>query len=648
MSLFERLSSFFTPTTTTELENNNTQQNVDSSEEESDPEKEVKELYGISTTTTKIKTEKKIVKNKQIESNNDLKKKKLKKGIILPLNKDFDLSKFSKIAISLKYEQTYVEKQAEVEEEFNRWKNRQPTYEEEMLNEKLKTNTKFIDNGDYGFYGDLAQTKETNRASDSDEEEESSEISSLNKKKEKVKIQYVDVPFTFYATIYNSFGICLGTCSSKNGFQSSLPEQRVKKLKKKLNGNNNNNEEDSLVEDEVLEESNSSGTPTTPSPVVGSNIPYKSFFFSKPEIKLESTTNSKESDGSTTTSSGNNNNNNASEEEGKGKNQIQLESIIFSLKDNIKDERMISVNEDLIYYLIFEVEFNDPESFLKQKIIQSSKGSKFGIFKRKKNEQLTIIKSEPFSNSMLLTIHDISKVKNIPSLQNTFNPLQYSENIEEICRFKVELNNTKNVGKQQLGVLHYKNSGTSENNQQLKKYIWNFRKSFEFRPIPPKKLFIKLESVENIPVFEDVYISLWFMNKKNKTKAMKSKSPKFNETYEYDISNIYKDTDKLFYILQDRIKILLKQKKAFQKEEQRLISECLLPTLSQLFSGSNCYFSFGFPPTVTYNYNTDIPPTSSFTERKKTALLHYVNEERMTVQGEDSAMKVKVGVVLAW
>lgn len=172
---------------------------------------------------------------------------------------------------------------------------------------------------------------------------------------------------------------------------------------------------------------------------------------------------------------------------------VQEEIALLNLKKG-KQDKYQTLTDERFHYVIFFVEFTSPEFFLKQQI-------------QKRKGETKIIKRVPFSNKMTLSILDLT----------------YGEdNAKELCRFNTIVNNRKNnFGRQIVGGIHYK-----------PKLGWKFRSSNEFQPLPPKKLIVKLESVEDIPFLSDVYISLWFNDDKCKTKVIKSKNPKFNEIFE--------------------------------------------------------------------------------------------------------------------
>jgi len=175
--------------------------------------------------------------------------------------------------------------------------------------------------------------------------------------------------------------------------------------------------------------------------------------------------------------------------------QIQEELAILNLrkKEQKSTEKYYTLSDERFYYVIFHVEFISPENFLKQRI-------------KKTKGETTIIKSIPFSNRMTLSILDIS---------------QGEQNARELCRFNSIVNNKKNgIGRQIIGGVHFK-----------PKVGWKFRSSNEFKPIPPRKLIIKLDSVEDISFLSDVYISLWFNDKKFKTKVSSIDSTQYSHPY---------------------------------------------------------------------------------------------------------------------
>ena len=92
----------------------------------------------------------------------------------------------------------------------------------------------------------------------------------------------------------------------------------------------------------------------------------------------------------------------------------------------------------------------------------------------------------------------------------------------------------------------------------------------------------------------------------------------------------------------DQIRILLKEKKAFQKEDKRLIGEVILPPLPQIFSGNNYVFAYTLPPLAN---NTSEEDRS---ERKKLPILYFSSEYGLQNQGIISTARAKVAIFLSW
>lgn len=312
-----------------------------------------------------------------------------------------------------------------------------------------------------GFYDDLA--KETPTTTTIKEKTETSKAS-----KTKEQIIEVDVPFTMYAIGYTSFGapLCISSSDQKNGPKmlhsiATLPKHE-KILKKK-----------SLKLEEISQ--------------------FESFRFIDTRVQnLEknggaSMTKLTENDSSAYDGDQNDAANSSSlsvQEEIVTLNLKKPKAFVTNKNSTSDSSSSVLLHEEKFHYVIFFVEFVMPETLLKERI-QKSKG------------ETTIVKHVPFCNRMQLSILDISYGE---------------ENARELCRFYTTVNNTKNYfGKQIVGGIHFK----------TKEKIWKFRSSNEFKPLPPRKLIVKLEGVEDIPFLSDIYISLWFTDRKFKTKVRK-------------------------------------------------------------------------------------------------------------------------------
>lgn len=109
-----------------------------------------------------------------------------------------------------------------------------------------------------------------------------------------------------------------------------------------------------------------------------------------------------------------------------------------------------------------------------------------------------------------------------------------------------------------------------------------------------------------------------------------------------DISDVASEADTCYSVLTDQVKILLKEKKAFQKEDRRLIGETTLPPLPILFSGNNYVFAYTFPPLASNTSEEDRQ------ERKKAPVLFFTSEFDMQNQGTTISARAKVSIILSW
>lgn len=109
-----------------------------------------------------------------------------------------------------------------------------------------------------------------------------------------------------------------------------------------------------------------------------------------------------------------------------------------------------------------------------------------------------------------------------------------------------------------------------------------------------------------------------------------------------DISCVASEAETCYSVMFEPVRILLKEKKAFQKEDKRLIGEVSLPPLPQIFSGNDYVFAFSFPPLAS---NTS---EEERLDRKKGPILCFSSEYGLQNQGTMTSARVKVALFLAW
>ena len=165
-SLFDGVKQFFSGLLQDEtMQSTTTNNESDSDESDTDPEEQVKELYGLKKKKPN-QVAAKTVENigaaiaaaSSLTNNENQHDERLVsvissmtgKGQTLQANKDFDITKFSRLAVKVRYDKTALEKRIEMEREWSMWKAREPTEEDYSMREMLKTREKFHEDEDYG------------------------------------------------------------------------------------------------------------------------------------------------------------------------------------------------------------------------------------------------------------------------------------------------------------------------------------------------------------------------------------------------------------------------------------------------------------------------------------------------------------------